>query len=58
MLNIIDSVYVEFLVALMAAHQDFFDKCIAEAIKKESFSPAIAMMLYVKFSKRIEGRLL
>ncbi|GHU22379.1 hypothetical protein FACS189472_15250 [Alphaproteobacteria bacterium] len=56
--SIIDSVYVEFLIALMAAHQDFFDKCIAEAIKKESFSPATAMMLYVKFSKRIEGRLL
>ncbi|GHT93626.1 hypothetical protein FACS1894122_09110 [Alphaproteobacteria bacterium] len=46
--DFLQCVYVDYFSQIFSYHPDFFDKRIAESIRKEAFSPAIAFALYAK----------
>jgi hypothetical protein len=56
--RLLEGAYLKFLLFYFSQNKDYYEKCIADAIKKSSFSPAIAAALHLKMFGTSHQRLI
>jgi hypothetical protein len=56
--RMLEGAYLKFLLFHFSQNKDYYEKCIADAIRKNSFSPAIAAALHLKMFGTSHQRLI